>query len=376
MNIYLVGGAIRDKQLGLPIKDRDWVVTGATPQQLLSQGFKPTGKDFPVFLHPSTHEEYALARTEKKTGTGYAGFTFYTAPQVTLEQDLIRRDLTINAMAEDSTGTLIDPFNGSKDIKSRILRHVSDAFVEDPLRILRIARFAAQLHKLGFHIAQDTMALLKNMVACGEVNYLVPERIWQETHKAIMSESPDVYFSVLRQCNALQAIMPYWDMLFTQAPFVLKAIKHTAQDKKPSTIRFSCLGYPTSPNISPLKSFFQQQRIPKRLTEASLLLFTQFQSVIDVQEQPNATELVKLFELADAFRKPERFLDVLESSHYLRLALGDNPIHPRAFFSDCLSACLTIDTQSIIKQGITGKNIGLALRKLRIEHLENNNLRI
>ena len=208
MQAYLVGGAVRDELLGLEVKDRDWVVVGATPKEMLANGFKQVGADFPVFLHPRTREEYALARTERKQGRGYHGFTVYSAPDVTLEQDLKRRDLTINAMAKAENGDLVDPFEGRRDIEDRKLRHVSEAFAEDPLRILRTARFAARFHPLGFSVCDQTMALMKRMVDSGEVDHLVPERVWQEFQRALHEQAPEAFFEVLRDCGALEVLIP------------------------------------------------------------------------------------------------------------------------------------------------------------------------
>lgn len=210
----MVGGAVRDKRLNLPVYDRDWVIEGATPEELTAQGFQQVGKDFPVFLHPKSREEYALARTERKSGHGYTGFVTYFAPDVTLEQDLLRRDLTINAMAESADGTLIDPYGGLNDLNNKVLRHVSDAFHEDPLRVLRVARFAARFAHLGFHVAPETMALMAQMTADNELQNLTPERVWRETEKALITQSPQVYFQVLRDCGALAVLFPEIDNLF------------------------------------------------------------------------------------------------------------------------------------------------------------------
>ncbi|MDH3354798.1 MAG: multifunctional CCA addition/repair protein, partial [Chromatiales bacterium] len=214
MKIYLVGGAVRDKLLGVEPKDRDWVVVGATPDEMIAQGFTPVGSDFPVFLHPETKEEYALARTERKSGHGYHGFEFHADPSVTLEEDLIRRDLTINAMAEDDAGHIFDPFNGQADLENGRLRHVSDAFSEDPVRILRIARYAARFNRWGFHIAHDTHKLMKQMVDNGEIDHLVPERVWQETARALGEDAPQRFFDVLHKCGALKVIFPEIEALF------------------------------------------------------------------------------------------------------------------------------------------------------------------
>ncbi len=214
MKIYLVGGAVRDTLLNLPVVDHDWVVVGATPADLLALGYQQVGKDFPVFLNPQTHEEYALARTERKSGQGYTGFTCYAAPDVTLEEDLLRRDLTINAMARGDDGVLVDPYNGKADLDARLLRHVSDAFGEDPLRVLRVARFAARFASLGFTVAPETSALMQQMAESGELASLTAERVWKETEKALQSQSPQVYFQVLRDCGALKVLFPEIDALF------------------------------------------------------------------------------------------------------------------------------------------------------------------
>ena len=214
MKIYLVGGAVRDSLLNLPVTEQDWVVVGCTPEQLLTQGYQQVGKDFPVFLHPVSHEEYALARTERKSGAGYTGFTCYAAPDVTLEEDLLRRDLTINAIARSADGELIDPYHGQQDLENKVLRHVSDAFGEDPLRVLRVARFAARFAHLGFSIAAETQSLMAAMAQSGELSALTPERVWKETEKALKTQSPQIYFQVLRDCGALVVLFPEIERLF------------------------------------------------------------------------------------------------------------------------------------------------------------------
>jgi tRNA nucleotidyltransferase/poly(A) polymerase len=211
---YLVGGAVRDGLLGLPVKDKDWVVVGATPQQMLDAGYQQVGRDFPVFLHPQSHEEYALARTERKSGSGYTGFTCYAAPDVTLEQDLLRRDLTVNALAQDDNGTIIDPYGGRADLQNRLLRHVSPAFGEDPLRVLRVARFAARYAHLSFRIADETLTLMRDMTAAGELEHLTPERVWKETEGALGTRNPQVFFQTLRDCGALKVLFPEIDSLY------------------------------------------------------------------------------------------------------------------------------------------------------------------
>jgi tRNA nucleotidyltransferase (CCA-adding enzyme) len=251
MKVYLVGGAVRDKLLGLPVQERDWVVTGATPQEMLDLGYKQVGKDFPVFLHPETKEEYALARTERKTAPGYKGFAFHAAPDVTLEEDLKRRDLTINAMAESPDGELIDPYGGQEDLQLGKLRHVSPAFAEDPVRILRVARFAARFGKMGFSVTHDTHALMRKMVAEGEVNHLVPERVWAELEKALATDAPEKFFAVLHGCGALAVLFPeieadYGDNTDTHTgedklPRSLAALRHSAGITKDTRVRFAVL---------------------------------------------------------------------------------------------------------------------------------------
>ena len=263
MQIYLVGGAVRDNLLNYPIYENDWVVVGATPQQMLSLGFKPVGKDFPVFIHSKTGEEYALARTERKSGRGYKGFEFFTSDKVSLEDDLVRRDLTINAMAQDSEGNLIDPFNGQKDLELKMLRHVSEAFIEDPLRVLRVARFAARYHHLGFTIAPETMALMKSIVEQGEMEFLVAERVWKETSRALQSISPDIYIEVLRECGALKILFPEINALFgvpQRADYhpeidtgihTLMALQQAAKLSDSATVRFSVLVHDVGKAVTP-----------------------------------------------------------------------------------------------------------------------------
>lgn len=232
MKFFLVGGAVRDKLLNLPVKDHDWVVVGSSPEQMTRQGFQPVGQDFPVFLHPDTKEEYALARTERKSGHGYSGFVFHTTPDVTLEEDLIRRDLTINAMAEDEHGTVYDPYGGQNDLKDKLLRHVSPAFQEDPLRILRVARFAARFYHLGFRVASETLELMTSMVDRGEASYLVPERVWQETMRALSEPAPEIYFEVLSACHAMNVVMPEWVPFLEKDSTGIKALRTAAAKRR------------------------------------------------------------------------------------------------------------------------------------------------
>ncbi len=345
MNIYAVGGAIRDELLGVPVQDRDYVVVGATPEQMVAQGYRPVGKDFPVFLHPETHEEYALARTERKTAAGYHGFQFFYSPDVTLEEDLARRDLTINAMAREVrpdgelTGPVIDPFNGQADLRARVFRHVSDAFIEDPVRILRVARFAARF--ADFTVAPETMALMQKMVADGEVDALVPERVWQEVSRGLMEKKPSRMFDVLRECGALARVLPEIDALFgvPQRPdyhpevdtgvHVMMVIDHAAAQGYALTVRFAALthdlGKATTPedvlprhighegrSVDLLKSLCERLRVPNECRDLAVLVAREHGNIHRVLET-GAAGLVRLLERCDALRKPARFAEALQA---------------------------------------------------------------
>ncbi|HEX7909554.1 MAG TPA: multifunctional CCA addition/repair protein [Paraburkholderia sp.] len=345
MNIYAVGGAIRDELLGVPVQDRDYVVVGATPEQMVAQGFRPVGKDFPVFLHPQTHEEYALARTERKTAAGYHGFQFFYAPDVTLEEDLARRDLTINAMAREVrpdgqlTGEVVDPFNGQGDLQARLFRHVSDAFLEDPVRILRIARFAARF--VDFTVAPETLALMRKMVADGEVDALVAERVWQEVSRGLMEKKPSRMFEVLRECGALARILPEIDALFgvpQRADYhpevdtgvhVMMVVDHAAQRGYALPVRFAALthdlGKATTPedvlprhigheerSVNLLKPLCERLRVPNDCRDLALLVAREHGNIHRVMEM-GAAALVRLLERSDAIRKPARFAEALQA---------------------------------------------------------------
>jgi tRNA nucleotidyltransferase (CCA-adding enzyme) len=290
---FVVGGAVRDELLGLPVKDRDHVVVGATPEEMQAKGFKPVGKDFPVFLHPETHEEYALARTERKSGRGYKGFTVLASPEVTLEEDLKRRDLTINAIAKAEDGSLIDPFGGEKDLKSGVLRHVSEAFAEDPVRILRVARFAA---RFGFKVAPETMRLMRQMVADGEADYLVPERVWQEFGKGLMEERPQLMFEALEACGLRERLLPE---LETQ-PEALAG---------PLEARFALLCWALAEDE--VETLCRRLRVPNEVRELALLVSRNRES-LEAAATAKAAELLELLKRTDAFRRPERFAGLLE----------------------------------------------------------------
>lgn len=311
MEIYIVGGAVRDELLGLPVKDRDHVVVGATPEEMVALGYRPVGKDFPVFLHPVTHEEYALARTERKTAPGYAGFAFHAAPDVTLEQDLIRRDLTINAMARSADGALSDPFGGRADLEARLFRHVSAAFAEDPVRILRIARFAARF--TGFTVAPQTAALMRAMVAAGEVNALVPERVWQELARGLMEQCPSRMLAVLRDCGALARLLPEFDVCWTHYESgIAHAIDLAAGLGFDLPLRFALLGLVEN-NVSDVAlatALCTRLRVPNACRELALMCAREQLAVADAQTL-SAEALVGLLSRCDAWRKPQRFTDML-----------------------------------------------------------------
>lgn len=340
MKIYTVGGAVRDELLGLPVQDRDFVVVGATPEQMVAAGFRPVGKDFPVFLHPATHEEYALARTERKTAPGYSGFVFHTDPGVTLEQDLIRRDLTVNAIAKAEDGTLIDPFGGRRDLQDRILRHVSPAFAEDPVRILRIARFAARF--ADFTVASETNALMRQMVAAGEVDALVPERVWQELARGLMETRPSRMFEVLRACGALARILPELDVLWgvpqpaqhhpeiDTGVHVMLVIDAAAGMNYALPVRFAALMHDLGKGATPpaewprhhghegrgaalVKAVCQRLRIPNDCQELALMTAREHGNVGRALEL-RADTVVSLLERCDAWRRPQRFVDMLRAA--------------------------------------------------------------
>ncbi len=298
MKIYLVGGAVRDKLLGLPIKERDWVVIGATVEEMVAQGFQPVGKDFPVFLHPKTHEEYTLARTERKTGRGYKGFTFYTSPDLTLEEDLKRRDLTINALAEDpQTGAIVDPYHGRQDLEHKILRHVSEAFQEDPVRILRLARFAARFPDFSVH--PDTLKFMQNMVHAGEIHALVAERVWQECKKALMCTQPIQFFSTLHACGALAILFPY----FIWNSRAQDALKAATDLSSLAPIRLAATLHQLTE--ADAQAFIQQYRPSKPYADL-ILLVIRYLSPYEDSLKADASSLLQLITQLDGLRRPDR----------------------------------------------------------------------
>ncbi|MET0357143.1 MAG: multifunctional CCA addition/repair protein [Cellvibrio sp.] len=403
MKTYLVGGAVRDKLLGYPFHEKDWVVVGATPEMMEQQGFTPVGKDFPVFLHPQTKEEYALARTERKTGRGYAGFSFYCGEDVSIEDDLIRRDLTINAIAEDESGNLIDPYGGQQDIRNKKLRHVSDAFLEDPVRILRIARFAARYHHLGFSIADETNKLMQEMVQNGEVDHLVPERVWKETQRALGENAPDIFIESLRNCGALARIFPEIDALFgvpqtaTYHPEVdtgvhtLMSLQQAAKLSDNTCIRFATLvhdlGKGTTPkdelprhiaheerSIPLVKELCARIGAPKEYKELALMVAQWHTHCHRALELKNST-LLKVLQMTDAFRRPDRFEQFLvccEADARGRTGFETREYPQANYFRTALKHTLSIDMKSISERGFTGKEFGEEVDRLRLKALSDN----
>jgi tRNA nucleotidyltransferase (CCA-adding enzyme) len=396
--IYLVGGAVRDSLLGRAPGDRDFVVVGATPAAMLAQGYKPVGKDFPVFLHPTTGEEYALARTERKTGPGYHGFSFHAAPDVTLEDDLVRRDLTINAMARDEAGALVDPYGGAKDLHDRVLRHVSPAFAEDPVRILRVARFLARFAPLGFRIADPTLALMRRMVADGEAAHLVPERVWAETRKALAEPVPSAFVRALRECGALAVLFPEVDALYGVAQSAehhpeidcgahLELVLDQAAQLAPGDdlAGFSALthdlGKALTPadelprhiaheqrGIAPLAALCERLKVPTEHAQLAALTCRHHLDAHRALELKPATVLA-LLEAFDAFRRPARldtFLIVCTADKRGRLRHA-NDAYPQAdFLRAAREAAAAVTAQPFLDAGLHGPAIGDAVRQARI----------
>lgn len=396
MQVYLVGGAVRDEQLGLPVKERDWCVVGATPEELLNAGYKQVGKDFPVFLHPKSNEEYALARTERKTAAGYHGFAFDTSSGVTIEEDLSRRDLTINAIARDGDGNIIDPFNGLADIRHRLLRHVSDAFAEDPVRILRAAKFAARFAHLGFRIAPETRDLMRQMVANGEADALVPDRVWKETEAALVGKNPRIYFEALRACGALRVVLPEVDALFgipqpaqwhpeidtgLHTMMVIDQAEHISSDLE---VRFAALVHDlgkATTNKSELPSHpGHEQRGNKLITKLAErlpvpracrdlgMIAAEFHTHCHRALELRAATIVKVLEKTDAFRRPDRFenfLLVCEADARGRMGLEDRDYPQANYLRGAFVAASAVDSASIAKS-YEGSDIAEAIRKERI----------
>lgn len=401
MKIYLVGGAVRDGLLNIPVKDKDWVVVGATPQEMLDAGYQQVGKDFPVFLHPQSREEYALARTERKSGQGYTGFTCYAAPDVTLEQDLLRRDLTINAIAQDEHGEYIDPYNGRADIEKRQLRHVSPAFNEDPLRVLRVARFAARYAHLNFQIAPETQALMSSMAANGELEHLTPERVWKETENALTSRNPQVYFDVLRKCGALKVLFPEIDALFgVPAPekwhpeidtgiHVLMTLSIAAQLSPEVDVRFATLCHDLGKGLTPkefwprhhghgpagvklVEQLCQRMRVPNEIRDLAKLV-AEYHDLIHTISILQPKTIVKLFDAIDAWRKPHRVEQVaLTSEADARGRTGfEASDYPQGrLLRAAWVAAKSVTNKEVLDDGFSGPAIRTELNRRRIAAVE------
>lgn len=401
MDIYLVGGAVRDALLGRPVAERDWVVVGATPEELKAQGFMPVGRDFPVFLHPRTREEHALARLERKTGPGYRGFVTEFAPTVTLEQDLARRDLTINAMAQAADGRIIDPHGGRADLEQRMLRHVSPAFVEDPVRILRIARFLARFAHLGFHVAPETLALMRQMSDSGELDALVPERVWRELERLLGEPTPRAGIELLRDCGALRAVLPEVDALFgvPQSPkwhpevdtgeHVLLALQVAAARQGPVSVRFAVLMHDLGKALTPaeqwprhiaheargipvIESLCQRLRVPQEHRDLAVLA-SRFHTHVHRGLELRATTVLEVLEAADAFRRPARFaelLEVCECDARGRLGFADQPYPQRLRLEKALEAASATTLQPAEREGLQGAAIGERLRRKRLAAIQ------
>ncbi|GHD50149.1 tRNA nucleotidyltransferase (CCA-adding enzyme) [Marinobacter persicus] len=364
MQTYLVGGAVRDKLLGLNVKDHDWVVVGATPEEMLERGFKQVGADFPVFLHPKTHEEYALARTERKQGQGYHGFSVYAAPDVTLEDDLKRRDLTINAMAETENGELVDPFNGHTDLRNRTLRHVSDAFCEDPLRILRTARFAARLAPRGFTVCKQTMDLMRRMVSEGELEHLVPERVWQEMQRALHEQSPTVFFDLLRELGALTVLIPELaDPLALEAG--LRALACIHKHEGSTAQRFAALlSALPEPDAVHRAAAMKTPNDCRDMTHLVCLFMTELDGISKNGLAPQ--QALELLGRADLWRRAERFETLLQT-----LACTANPsLYPiLEQLRAAADAASGVNPRDLLAQGYKGKELGEAIQHERLARI-------
>jgi tRNA nucleotidyltransferase (CCA-adding enzyme) len=397
MEVYLVGGAVRDEQLGLPVIERDWCVVGATPDELLSRGYRRVGKDFPVFLHPETKEEYALARTERKTAAGYHGFEFHTSPKITLEEDLGRRDLTINAMAKDSDGNLIDPFNGGADLKNRVLRHVSDAFSEDPVRILRAARFKARFADLGFELAGETIDLMTGMVSDGEADTLQADRVWQETEAALNGSNPHLYFQVLRECGALAVIFPEVDALFgvPQPPkwhpeidcglHTLMVLEQSAKLSEDVGVRYAALVHdlgkattakkhlPSHPghehrSVELVNNMCGRFPVPRACRELGILVAAHHVHCHRAFELRPRT-ILKLFKKIDAFRRPDRFRKFLlacEADARGRTGYEDAAYPQAAFLENAWKESGKVTANQVPGTETSGAAIGAEIDKRRL----------
>lgn len=401
MQVYKVGGAVRDRLLGLPVTDVDRVVVGASTEEMLAKGFRPVGADFPVFLHPKTGEEYALARTERKSGRGYGGFTFYASPEVTLEEDLIRRDLTINAMAEDDQLNLTDPYHGQRDLEARILRHVSPAFAEDPLRVLRVARFAARYAGLGFTVADETMDLMRQLSESGELQALTAERSWKEISRALLEDHPQVFIQVLRDCGALKELMPEVDALFgvpqpeTHHPEIdtglhtLSVLEQSALHRQPLTVRWACLLHDLGKGLTPedewprhiahehtglklIKAVNERFKVPKDCQELALLV-GQYHTHGHRALELKASTLLELLQSFDIYRRPQRFEEFIaacEMDARGRKGLEQRSYPQADYLRGAAKAARAVAVQPLLEQGYKGPELGEALKRERLKALK------
>jgi len=391
MQIYKVGGAVRDRLLGRPVTEVDWVVVGSSAEEMQASGFRPVGADFPVFLHPETGEEYALARTERKSGRGYGGFTFYASPDVTLEEDLIRRDLTINAMAENEQGHLIDPYQGQADLAARTLRHVSPAFAEDPLRVLRVARFAARYAELGFDVAPETLALMQQLAESGELQALTPERSWKEISRALMESRPDVFIRVLRKCSALAELLPEVERLFDAAQplrdgaqpgyHTLGVLHQCAIHDQPLTVRWACLlmhlGEPRAPDTpqtemsnagaTPADAVSLRYKVPRDCQELARLV-SEFHVLGHHAMALPAQTLFELLQHFDIYRRPERFEQFIACCEMDALGHDGNTTYVQAdYLRTAAEHARAVQVKPLIDQGYKGAELGEALKRERLK---------
>ncbi|MBY4676066.1 multifunctional CCA addition/repair protein [Marinobacterium arenosum] len=370
MQIYLVGGAVRDQLLDYPVYDRDWVVVGATPQQMLAQGFKPVGSEFPVFIHPDSGEEYALARTERKSGKGYTGFQYHASPEVTLEEDLLRRDLTINAMAQAEDGQLIDPYQGRQDLENRLLRHVSPAFSEDPLRVLRVARFAARYAHLGFKVADETLALMCELAATDELHHLTAERVWKELERALAEPSPLVFFDLLQRCDALAVLLPELLPLYTLPREQLEqSVAKSCQLSKQADVRFAVLlslateALETEQASALIEPLCERLRSPKAFRELALLCRRWHPSLAGFK-QLDDSERLALIQGLDLLRRPQRLPPLLLACQALH---PDHPLPACQSLPALLERLSQLNPKQLMAEGFKGKALGQELQARQLQ---------
>ncbi|WP_434573957.1 multifunctional CCA addition/repair protein [Pseudomonas sp. Z3-6] len=401
MQIYKVGGAVRDRLLGIPVTDVDRVVVGATAEEMLAKGFRPVGADFPVFLDPKTGEEYALARTERKSGRGYGGFVFHASPEVTLEEDLVRRDLTINAMAEDDHGNLTDPYHGQRDLEARVLRHVSPAFAEDPLRVLRVARFAARYAPLGFKVADETLELMRQLSESGELEALTAERSWKEISRALMEKQPQVFIQVLRDCTALKILMPEVDALFgvpqpeahhpeiDTGVHTLSVLEQAALHQQPLTVRWACLLHDLGKGLTPqhewprhiahehtglklIRAVSERFKAPRDCQELALLV-GQYHTHGHRALELKASTLLELLQSFDVYRRPQRFEEFIaacEMDARGRKGLEERSYPQAEYLRGAAAAARAVAVQPLLEKGFKGPQLGEAIKRERLRALK------